>query len=517
MPPPLRSAGPSWGRSRSRWSSWACSWSWLSWARSTSRGRTSEPERVPHARRAGLRDRPLRRPHAAQRDRDPARDRADAQRREHQPGGLRPLPRRPSGAGLHALHDRDHRRRGRGGTGDRHRDLPRTTDGRGRPPRPAQGLGRAHRRASWRRPRSRGDEHGAPGRAAALRRVRASGGGGTASAARAGGGRGLDRGDRGGLPRSALQLVRVEGRRARADVGLDPGRRGADGDRRRAAGPALERDARAGHARLAPRADLLARVPPRRAGAVARAVLHVPVALRVLDARARPLPVLHPDVRVLGAGGPLLVPPDRVLVRAPVRGARGRQGLLDHQARRPRLRHRDRHALGRDGHVRVPRALRTGPGARAGDRVFEFHALFALAQEHALAIEGLGTIMLLIYLGAVGKSAQFPLHVWLPDAMEGPAPVSALIHAATMVTAGVFMVTRAQPLFVLVPDVLVLIGWVGAFTALLAATLACVESDIKRVLAYSTVSQLGYMMAAVGAGAPDAGFLHSLTTGLFKP
>src|SRR2546428_996920 len=152
----------------------------------------------------------------------------------------------------------------------------------------------------------------------------------------------------------------------------------------------------------------------------------------------------------------------------------------------------------------------------AATGTFEFHALFALAQEHALAIEGLGTIMLLIYLGAVGKSAQFPLHVWLPDAMEGPTPVSALIHAATMVTAGVFMVTRAQPLFVLVPDVLVLIGWVGAFTALLAATLACVESDIKRVLAYSTVSKLGYMMAAVGAGAPAAGFLHLLTHGLFK-
>src|SRR5881398_2242441 len=152
----------------------------------------------------------------------------------------------------------------------------------------------------------------------------------------------------------------------------------------------------------------------------------------------------------------------------------------------------------------------------AATDTFEFRVLFALAQEHALAIEGLGTIMLLIYLGAVGKSAQFPLHVWLPDAMEGPTPVSALIHAATMVTAGVFMVTRAQPLFALVPDVLALIGWVGAFTALLAATLACVESDIKRVLAYSTVSQLGYMMAAAGAGAPDAGFLHLLTHGLFK-
>jgi len=152
----------------------------------------------------------------------------------------------------------------------------------------------------------------------------------------------------------------------------------------------------------------------------------------------------------------------------------------------------------------------------AATDTFEFRVLFALAQEHALAIEGLGTIMFLIYLGAVGKSAQFPLHVWLPDAMEGPTPVSALIHAATMVTAGVFMVTRAQPLFALVPDVLALIGWVGAFTALLAATMACVESDIKRVLAYSTVSQLGYMMAAAGAGAPDAGFLHLLTHGLFK-
>src|SRR5438876_6671965 len=152
----------------------------------------------------------------------------------------------------------------------------------------------------------------------------------------------------------------------------------------------------------------------------------------------------------------------------------------------------------------------------AATDTFEFRVLFALAQEHALAIEGLGTIMFLIYLGAVGKSAQFPLHVWLPDAMEGPTPVSALIHAATMVTAGVFMVTRAQPLFALVPDVLALIGWVGAFTALLAATMACVESDIKRVLAYSTVSQLGYMMAAAGAGAADAGFLHLMTHGLFK-
>jgi NADH-quinone oxidoreductase subunit L len=147
---------------------------------------------------------------------------------------------------------------------------------------------------------------------------------------------------------------------------------------------------------------------------------------------------------------------------------------------------------------------------------FEFTDLFEKAQEHALAIPGLPTIMFLIYLGAVGKSAQFPLHVWLPDAMEGPTPVSALIHAATMVTAGVFMVTRTEPLFALVPEVLTLIAWVGAFTALLAATMACVEADIKRVLAYSTISQLGYMMAAAGAGAAFAGFLHLLTHGLFK-
>jgi NADH-quinone oxidoreductase subunit L len=125
-------------------------------------------------------------------------------------------------------------------------------------------------------------------------------------------------------------------------------------------------------------------------------------------------------------------------------------------------------------------------------------------------------ITLLLLVGAAGKSAQIPLYVWLPDAMEGPTPVSALIHAATMVTAGVFLVARAMPLFALAPDVLVLIGWVGAFTALLAASMACVENDIKRVLAYSTVSQLGYMMAAAGAGAAAAGFFHLLTHGVFK-
>src|SRR5678816_2911231 len=116
----------------------------------------------------------------------------------------------------------------------------------------------------------------------------------------------------------------------------------------------------------------------------------------------------------------------------------------------------------------------------------------------------------------MGNFAQFSLHVWLPYAMEGPTPVSALIHAATMVTAGVYLLHRTAWLFALTPDVLLIVAWIGAFTALLAAVLACVQDDIKRVLAYSTVSQLGYMMTAIGAGYSAAGFFHLLTHGIFK-
>jgi NADH-quinone oxidoreductase subunit L len=145
---------------------------------------------------------------------------------------------------------------------------------------------------------------------------------------------------------------------------------------------------------------------------------------------------------------------------------------------------------------------------------FDFLTLFRAIP--ALSPSFLALSAGLLYLGAVGKSAQLPLYVWLPDAMEGPTPVSALIHAATMVTAGVYLVTRAYPLFAAAPDVLVLIAWVGAITAFLAATQALVQTDIKRVLAYSTVSQLGFMMTAAGAGAPTAGFLHLLTHGFFK-
>ena len=147
---------------------------------------------------------------------------------------------------------------------------------------------------------------------------------------------------------------------------------------------------------------------------------------------------------------------------------------------------------------------------------FDLTEIHSLAASGALPLAGLSVITFCIYLGAMGKSAQFPFHVWLPDAMEGPTPVSALIHAATMVTAGVYLLVRTDWLFALTPDVLIIVAWIGAFTALLAAVLACVQDDIKRVLAYSTVSQLGYMMTAIGAGAAAAGFFHLLTHGLFK-
>jgi NADH-quinone oxidoreductase subunit L len=125
-------------------------------------------------------------------------------------------------------------------------------------------------------------------------------------------------------------------------------------------------------------------------------------------------------------------------------------------------------------------------------------------------------IALLIFGGAVGKSAQFPLHVWLPDAMEGPTPVSALIHAATMVNAGVYLVARANPIFASAPEVMVVVAAIGIFTAILAASIAMTQTDIKRVLAYSTLSQLGYMFAALGVGAFSAAIFHLMTHGFFK-
>ncbi len=121
---------------------------------------------------------------------------------------------------------------------------------------------------------------------------------------------------------------------------------------------------------------------------------------------------------------------------------------------------------------------------------------------------------ILIFCGAVGKSAQFPLHVWLPDAMEGPTPVSALIHAATMVAAGVYLIARTFPM--LTADALVFIAYIGAITAFISATIAITQNDIKKVLAYSTVSQLGYMVMGLGVGAYTAGFFHLVTHAAFK-
>ena len=135
--------------------------------------------------------------------------------------------------------------------------------------------------------------------------------------------------------------------------------------------------------------------------------------------------------------------------------------------------------------------------------------------ENPAALGALATIGgLLVFCGAMGKSAQFPLHVWLPDAMEGPTPVSALIHAATMVAAGVYMLSRT--FFLFTPDALHVISWIGGFTALLAALIAVQQNDIKRILAYSTLSQLGYMVMGVGLAAPEAGMFHLTTHAFFK-
>jgi NADH-quinone oxidoreductase subunit L len=123
---------------------------------------------------------------------------------------------------------------------------------------------------------------------------------------------------------------------------------------------------------------------------------------------------------------------------------------------------------------------------------------------------------LMLFIGATGKSAQIPLYVWLPDAMAGPTPVSALIHAATMVTAGVYMIVRLNPIFIMAPNTMMVIASVGAATAVLAATIGLTQFDIKKVLAYSTVSQLGYMFLAVGVGAFGAGMFHLMTHAFFK-
>ncbi len=159
----------------------------------------------------------------------------------------------------------------------------------------------------------------------------------------------------------------------------------------------------------------------------------------------------------------------------------------------------------------------------------QYQEVFAQAASHAAdtinlmaplhgtwSVSVLTVICLLLFAGAVGKSAQVPLHVWLPDAMEGPTPISALIHAATMVTAGIFMVSRFSPLFNLSPTAMSVVAIIGGITAIFAATIALTQNDIKRVVAYSTISQLGYMVMACGLGAYTAGMYHLLTHGAFK-
>jgi NAD(P)H-quinone oxidoreductase subunit 5 len=151
---------------------------------------------------------------------------------------------------------------------------------------------------------------------------------------------------------------------------------------------------------------------------------------------------------------------------------------------------------------------------------FEFDVmgdrLTALVNSGGLAPGMAAVFAVLVFLGPVAKSAQFPLHVWLPDAMEGPTPISALIHAATMVAAGVFLIARMYPVFEPIPTVMTVIAWTGAFTALMGATIAITQNDIKKGLAFSTMSQLGYMVMAMGVGAYSAGLFHLMTHAYFK-
>lgn len=147
---------------------------------------------------------------------------------------------------------------------------------------------------------------------------------------------------------------------------------------------------------------------------------------------------------------------------------------------------------------------------------FDFDQIFKVIQDGQVSNGMLTLIAILIFIGAMGKSGQFPLHTWLPDAMEGPTPVSALIHAATMVAAGVYLVATSYPIFIASGTALTVVAIVGGFTAIFAASIGLVQRDIKRVLAYSTVSQLGYMMLALGVGGYTASIFHLTTHAFFK-
>jgi NADH-quinone oxidoreductase subunit L len=162
--------------------------------------------------------------------------------------------------------------------------------------------------------------------------------------------------------------------------------------------------------------------------------------------------------------------------------------------------------------------LYSATGTLSFREIFQPQVLHTLASvpTPVFGLSAAGLIGLMLFIGTIGKSAQFPLHVWLPDAMEGPTPVSAMIHAATMVSAGVYMVIRMFPLLSLDARTMTFVAFIGAFTALFAATIAVAQNDIKRVLAYSTISQLGYMIAALGSGAYVAAAFHLVTHAFFK-
>jgi len=145
-----------------------------------------------------------------------------------------------------------------------------------------------------------------------------------------------------------------------------------------------------------------------------------------------------------------------------------------------------------------------------------YHDVFEQAKNYATGNPTITAIALLLFVGAIGKSAQLPLYTWLPDAMAGPTPVSALIHAATMVTAGIYMVARSNILFTLSPTAMTVVATIGVITALFAATIGLAQNDIKKVLAYSTVSQLGYMFLALGVGAYTGAVFHVMTHAFFK-
>ncbi len=211
-----------------------------------------------------------------------------------------------------------------------------------------------------------------------------------------------------------------------------------------------------------------------------------------------------------------LVSTDRILVSEALGcNSCGQEGFPHHAHRRYLL--PSRHCM-----AFLPRPARCSFITTAWARWKAAGAGRLLAAPAALGLTAAGAIGLLIFAGAAGKSGQLPLHVWLPDAMEGPTPVSALIHAATMVAAGVYLIARVYPLMQAgtlaggSTTALTVVTWVGAFTAVFAALIAVAQNDIKRILAYSTVSQLGYMMAGLGMGGVAVGMFHLITHAFFK-